>query len=146
MRWTLALALGFGMSAACAQGIEVREAWSRATPPGAKVAAGYARIGNPGARPDRLVSATTDVAKRVEMHVTAEADGVSRMRQVQTFEIPARGVLELRPGGGHLMLVDITRPLAKGERFRMRLRFERAGEVEAQFEVRELGARQPHRH
>jgi copper(I)-binding protein len=124
--------------------IQVRHPWSRATPPGAKVAVGYLEIRNHGAQPDRLLSATTPAAKRVEMHITEHAGEVAKMRQLRAFEIPARERLALSPGGAHLMLVDIVEPLKKGQRFPMTLRFERAGELEVQFEVQELGSRHPH--
>jgi copper(I)-binding protein len=125
--------------------LEVREAWSRATAPGAKVAAGYLEIRNSGAQPDRLLSASTGVAQRVELHVTQRDGDVMRMRQVKELEIPARGRTTLEPGGAHLMLVDIARPLKKGERVPLKLRFERSGELEVELEVREIGASH-HRH
>ena len=121
--------------------IQVRHPWSRATPPGAQVAVGYMEIRNHGAQPDRLVAVSTPVAKRVEMHVTQREGEVMRMRQVKHFEIPARERVALRPGGSHLMLVDITQPLKKGERFTMRLHFERAGELDIELEVQEQGSR-----
>jgi periplasmic copper chaperone A len=124
--------------------IQVRHPWSRATPAGAKVAVGYMEIRNQGKQPDRLVSATTPVARRVEMHLTRQEGEVMKMREVKSFEVPARERTELRPGGAHLMLVDIARPLKKGERFPMRLVFERAGELEIELEVQEQGARRPH--
>ena len=124
--------------------IQVRHPWSRATAPGAKVAAGYMEIRNNGAQPDRLLSASTPAAQRVEMHLTQRDGEVMKMREVKAFEIPARSRYELRPSGSHLMLVDIVRPLKKGERFPMKLRFEKAGEIEVQVEVQDLGARAPH--
>jgi periplasmic copper chaperone A len=124
--------------------IQIRHPWARATPPGAKVGAGYLEIRNNGSQPDRLLSASTSMAKRVEMHVTEHAGEVAKMRQLRAFEIPGRERLELRPGGAHLMLVDLVQPLKKGERFAVTLRFERAGEIEVQFEVQELGSRKPH--
>lgn len=123
--------------------IEVRAAWSRATPPGATLGVGYLEIRNTGAQPDRLIAASTPAAKRVEMHVTQREGEVMRMRQVKDFEIPARERITLRPGGSHLMLVDIVRPLKKGERFALTLRFERAGELQVEVEVQEIGARKP---
>jgi copper(I)-binding protein len=123
--------------------IEVRHPWSRATPPGAKVGVGYMEIRNAGAQPDRLLSATSAVAQRIEMHVTQREGDVMKMRQVRSFEIPARERITLQPGGSHLMLVDLTRPLKKGERFPMTLRFERAGELRVELEVQEMGARHP---
>jgi hypothetical protein len=124
--------------------IQVRHPWSRATPPGAKVAAGYMEIRNNGRQPDRLVSATTAVAQRVEIHITERDGEVMKMREVKSLEIPARERYELRPGGSHLMLVDITRPLKKGEKLAMRLTFERAGELEIELEVQDLGSRRAH--
>jgi copper(I)-binding protein len=123
--------------------IEVRQPWSRATPPGAKIGVAYMEIRNAGAQPDRLLSASTGVARRVELHVTQREGDVTRMRQVQSFEIPAGERFVLRPGSSHLMLVDLARPLRQGERFPMTLRFERAGELRVELEVQELGARQP---
>ena len=119
--------------------IEIRNAWSRATPSGAEVGAGYLEIRNRGAKADRLLSASTDIAKRVELHVTQRAGDVARMRQVQSVEIPAGKSVVLKPGAGHLMLVELARPLKEGERFALKLRFERAGEMQAEVEVRALG-------
>jgi len=124
--------------------LQIRHPWARATPPGAAVGAGYLEIRNRGSQPDRLLSAATALAKRVELHVTEHAADVAKMRQLRAFEVPARERLTLRPGGAHLMLVDLVRPLKKGERFAMTLRFERAGELEVQFEVQGIGSRQPH--
>jgi len=124
--------------------IQVRHPWSRATPPGAMVAVGYMEIRNTGAQPDRLIAASTPVAKSVEMHVTQREGEVMKMRQVKDFEIPARERITLRPGGSHLMLVGLERPLKKGERITMRLRFEHAGELQVEVEVQDIGARKPH--
>jgi periplasmic copper chaperone A len=149
VKWIFFSSLLFAAIAAFAHShekgdIEVRHPWSRATPPGAKVGVGYLEIRNKGSQPERLLSATSLAAKRVEMHVTEHAGEVAKMRQLRAFEIPGRERLELRPGGAHLMLIDLVQPLKKGERFAVTLRFERAGEIEVQFEVQELGSRKPH--
>ena len=147
MKWTLLL-LVFAASAVLGHShekgdIQVRHPWARATPPGTTVAAGYLEIRNNGKEADRLLSATTPVAKRVELHVTEHSDHVAKMRQLRAFEVPGRERLTLSPGGAHLMLVDIVQPLRKGERFPLTLRFERAGELQVEVEVQELGARHP---
>ena len=120
--------------------LQIRHPWSRATAPGAKVAVGYMEIRNNGTQPDRLVAASTELAQRVEMHVTQRDGDVMRMRQEKAFEIPARERFTLAPVGPHLMLVDIVRPLKKGERIPVTLRFERAGELRIELEVQELGS------
>jgi periplasmic copper chaperone A len=126
--------------------VEISDAWSRATPPGAKVAAGYLTIRNRAASPDRLVSATSIAAARVETHSVEKQGEVMRMREVKGYEVPAKGSFELKPAGSHLMLVDIKRPLKAGERIPLVLRFQNAGEVRAELEVKALGATGPHGH
>ena len=147
MKWivlTLALATNAALGHSHEKGdIQVRHPWARATPPGATVAAGYLEIRNNGKEADRLLSASTPAAKRVELHVTEHSNHIAKMRQLRAFEVPGRERLSLSPGGAHLMLVDIVQPLKKGERFPLTLRFERAGELEVEVEVQELGARHP---
>jgi periplasmic copper chaperone A len=135
--------LAFSASAAAQARVKVENAWSRATPPGAKLAAGYLTIRNKGATADRLVSASSPAAARVETHVTVKEGDVLRMRQVKGYDIPAGGVLELKPGGAHLMLVNLKAPLKEGERVPLLLRFERSGEMKVELEVRALGTSHP---
>ena len=123
--------------------MQVRHPWARATPPGATVAVVYRELRNTGKQPDRLLSASTPLAKRVEPHISEHAGEVARMRELRAFEVPGRERLALEPNGAHLMLIDIARPLKKGERFQLALRFEKAGELEVEVEVQELGARHP---
>ena len=126
--------------------VSVEKPWSRATPPGAKVGAGFMQLRNAGAA-DRVVGASTPVAGRVEMHVTLREGDVMKMREVKSFEVPAGGTFELKPGGAHLMLLDLKRPLKKGEKVPLTLKLEKGGEVKAELTVEELGARQPaHQH
>jgi len=122
--------------------VSVEKPWSRATPPGAKVGAGFMRLRNAGAA-DRVVGAASPVAGRVEMHITVRDGDVMRMREVTSFEVPAGGSFELKPGGAHLMLVDLIRPLKKGEKVPLTLRLEKGGELKIELTVEELGARQP---
>ena len=119
--------------------ITVEEAWARATPPGAKIAAGYLTIRNAGAA-DRLLSASSPAAAKVETHMTTKDGDVSRMREVKGYAVPAKGTLELAPGGSHLMLVDIKAPLKEGDKVPLVLRFEKAGELKTELGVRALGA------
>jgi copper(I)-binding protein len=126
--------------------VEVQDAWSRATPPGAKVAAGYMTLRNKSASPDRLIGASSPAAARVETHTMEMKGDVMRMREVNGYEVPGKGSFELKPGGAHLMLVDIKRPLKEGERVPLVLRFEKAGEVKTELAVQGMGATKPHGH
>jgi periplasmic copper chaperone A len=144
MRYLLAL-LSLVSTSVFSQ-IEVSDTWSRATPPGAKVAAGYLLIRNKSAAPDRLVSASSPAAARVETHVSEKQGEVMRMREVKGYEVPAKGSFELKPGGAHLMLVDITRPFKAGEKIPLLLRFQNAGEIRTELDVKALGVTGAHNH
>lgn len=127
--------------------VTVEQPWSRATPPGAKIGVGFLRLKNAGAAAERVVGASTPAAARVEMHVTTRDGDVMKMRQVESFEIPAGGSFELKPGGAHLMLTGLRRPLAKGDRVPLTLKLQSGGTLEIELNVAALGARSPgHRH
>jgi hypothetical protein len=126
--------------------VEIDKPWSRATAPGAKVAAGYMIIRNKASAADRLVGASSPAAARVETHVTSKDGEVMRMREVKGYDVPAGGSFELKPGGAHLMFVDIRQPFKAGERIPATLRFEKAGEVRVEFRVEALGGPKPHGH
>ena len=138
MRTLLLLSL-FAVAPAWAQ-IEIEKPWTRATAPGAKVAAGYMIIRNKSASPDRLLSGASPAAARVETHVQLKEGEVMRMREVKGYEVPANGSFELKPGGAHLMFIDIKRAFKEGEMIPATLRFQRAGEVKVEFHVESLGA------
>jgi copper(I)-binding protein len=127
--------------------ITIETPWSRATPGGAKIAAGYLGIKNDAATPDRLVSATADIAGRAGIHQMSMADGVMKMRELTDgLPIPAEGSVTLEPASYHLMFQDLKRPLKEGETFPATLTFERAGTVSVTFEVRGTGAAAPDDH
>jgi periplasmic copper chaperone A len=120
--------------------IEIENPWTRATPPGAKTAAGYMTIRNKSSSPERLISAASPLAARVEPHVHLHDGDVMRMRPVEGYALPAKGSLELKPGGAHLMFVDIKRPFKQGEKIPLTLRFQRAGEKKVVLDVRRIDA------
>lgn len=126
--------------------ITIETPWSRATPAGAKVAAGYLTIKNGATAPDRLVSATADIAGRAEIHQTSMTDGMMKMReQTDGLPIPAQGSVTLEPASYHLMFLDLKRSFTEGETFPGTLTFEKAGTVSVTFEVRGTGAGVPER-
>lgn len=136
--WVYLLVAVLLPSAAIAQ-VSVESPWVRATAPGAKVGGGYLTIRNGNASADRLVGASSPAAARVELHVHLREGEVVKMRQVQSLEVPARGVVELKPGGAHLMFIAIGKPFKEGDRIPVRLKFENGGEVNAEFHVGRLG-------
>ena len=124
--------------------LTLADTWSRATPGGAKVGAGYLTITNMGKTSDRLTGVSSSVSGRGEVHEMATKDGIMTMRELTSgLEIPAGQSVTLRPGGLHLMFQDLKQPLKSGEPFEATLTFERAGPVKATFDVRAIAAGAP---
>jgi copper(I)-binding protein len=134
----LLLLLLFAATPAIAQ-MQIEKPWARATPPGAKVAGGYMLIRNAGAA-DKLLGASSPAAAKVELHVHINDNGVMKMREVPGYEVPAKGAFELKPGGAHLMFMDLKQPFKEGDKVAVKLRFEKAGEVSAEFQVGGMGS------
>src|SRR5438105_5800445 len=97
----LAFALLLAAAPAWSQ-VEIEKPWMRAPPPGTKLAAGYMTIRNKSASPDRLVGASSPAAARVETHVHIRDGEIVRMREVKSYDIQAKGTLELQPCSEHL--------------------------------------------
>ncbi len=133
----LLFSLALVVSPAMAQ-ITVTDAWTRASAPGANIVAGYMTIRNASKSADRLVAASSPLAQKVETHVTVKDGDIFRMREVKGYDIAAGGTFELKPGGAHLMLVNVRTPLKEGDKVPVTLRFERAGEVKTEFHVGRL--------
>lgn len=121
--------------------LEIGHPWSRATPAGAKVAAGYLTVKNTGAEADRLVSIQSDVSEKAEIHEMAvDAKGVMTMRQItEGVEIPAGGEVALKPGAYHIMFMGLKAPVKEGEKFSGTLTFEKAGTVTVEFQADKMG-------
>jgi copper(I)-binding protein len=120
--------------------VEIERPWIRATAPGVKIAAGYMTIRNKSAQPDRLIGGSSSVAAKLETHTHIKDGEILRMREVKGYDIPAKGSFELKPGGAHLMLVDLKQPLKEGDTVPVTLKFERAGEMKVDFHVGRLAA------
>ncbi|MEH7828113.1 copper chaperone PCu(A)C [Gemmobacter denitrificans] len=107
----------------------------------AKSAAGYMAIANDGATPDRLIAVEMEVAQSVMLHTTEHgADGVARMKHLESVDIPAGETVVLEPGGMHVMLMGLTATLSEGDMVPGTLVFEQAGRVAVEFMVDPPGA------
>ena len=122
----------------------IRQAWSRATPGGAKVGGGYLTIENRGAAPDRLLGGSAAVADRIQVHEMTMNDGVMTMRPLDKGLVIEPGkTVKLAPGGYHLMLFDLKSPLKQGDKLPVTLEFEKAGKVILSLDVQGVGAQGP---
>jgi copper(I)-binding protein len=127
-------------SAAMAQTnqLEVSNAWARATPAKAENGAAYVTILSPTS--DRLLSASSPVAKKTELHTMEMAGMVMKMRPLAGLDIPAGQPVALKPGGEHIMLVGLQQPLREGQSFTLTLNFEKAGARTVSVAVEKAGA------
>lgn len=122
--------------------VVVADAWTRPAAAGMN-AAGYMIIANRGPLPDRLTGATSPMAARVSLHQSRMIGNLSVMRPVSTIPAPPNGRTSLAPGGYHLMLESLKRPLRLGDRAPVTLIFQRAGPVRAWLIVRANAAVSP---
>ena len=114
--------------------IAIGHPYARATVAGQPTGGGYLTLENKGGD-DRLLSATVGVSGAVELHSMSMDGDVMRMRQVDAIALPAGQTVELKPGGLHIMFVGLKAPLKAGDRFPMKLKFEKAGEVTVEVTV-----------
>ena len=121
--------------------LEVSNAWARATAGSAPNGAAYVTIQSPSA--DRLVSASTPVAKKAELHTMSMQGMVMKMRPLSGLDVPAAKPVTLKPGGDHIMLLGLEHPLRDGQSFPLTLDFEKAGSQTVTVTVEKAGATGP---
>ena len=126
--------------------LSIKHPFARATPPGAEIGGAYMRIDNKGSADDKLVHASSPAADAVQIHTMAMDGSVMRMREVADVDLPAGKSVTLKPGGFHLMLVGLRKPLIEGSRVPLTLTFEHAGtiDVEVAVQSRTAGAQDAH--
>ena len=121
-------------------GMVVKDAWSRARPANAAVGGAFMTLHNMEGEADRLVAAESPVADRVEIHNSIMKDGIMKMMQMEELLVPAGETVMLKPGGFHVMLMGLKKPLAEGTEFPVTLNFARAGKITVTVHVKEAGA------
>lgn len=123
--------------------LRIIQPWARATAPGAQAGGGFLKIDNKGPA-DRLIAAEAKVSNVVELHTMRMEGNVMRMAKLENgIELPAGQSVELKPGGLHVMFIELKAPLKEGDKFPLRLKFEKAGEITVDVQVQGLGAATP---
>jgi copper(I)-binding protein len=113
----------------------VAQPWSRPTPPVATVGVAYFSMTNVGRKADSLLAISSPIARKVEIHESRTVQGMVQMRPVTSVECPPGATVKIEPGGLHVMLLDLNRPLAAGGEFPLSLRFRDAGVLTVQVRV-----------
>jgi len=121
--------------------VTATDAWVRGTVPAQKTTGAFLTLTSTAEA--KLVAVSTPAAKSVEMHASQESGGIMHMHALDAIPLPAGKRVDLKPGGFHIMLVDITRALGAGDHVPLTLTIEEAGGkrygVEVRAEVRPLG-------
>lgn len=107
--------------------IAVIDPYIRLVPQGVPTTAAFMLIRNTGNADRKLLKIDSPIAKTVELHHHINDNGVMRMRPVKEIELKAGGQVELKPGGYHVMLIDLRKVLEEGERVPMTLSFDNGG-------------------
>lgn len=120
--------------------LKIGHPWTRATARAGGTAAGFLTIRNTGNTPDRLIAASSPIARVAELHTLIRDEGVMRMRPVPAIDLPPGEEVKLAPGGLHIMLIETSEVLRQGATAKLTLRFERAGTIEVDLAVEAPGA------
>ena len=109
--------------------LKVSDAWARETVAGQTSTAAYLTISNQGTADDRLLSIAASEPAKATIHATESSGGISRMRELSSgLAVPAGSKIELKPGGTHVMIMNLGAPLRRGDTLKLRLRFEKSGD------------------
>lgn len=126
---------------AAADTVTVHEPWSRASAGAARVGAVFVELRNPTDTPVRIISGTSPVCARVELHTHEHLpDGSARMIEIPSIDIPAQGSVVLKPGGMHLMLIDLKERLVEGGTVDVTLSAADGGSVSVQAVIKSIAA------
>jgi copper(I)-binding protein len=123
--------------------ITVIQPWARATPGASTSGVIYLEIKNAGDGPDRLMKIETPAAQSAEVHSMEMQNGVMMMQPEGPLNLEAGKSVVLKPGGMHIMLMHLAKPLKVGESFPATLTFENAGTVTITVPVEKAGATSP---
>ena len=143
----LCVGLVTGIAGRAAEPVTASNAWVRTPAPGQKVAGAYMDLVSEG--DSALIAVGSPAAARAELHSMNLDSGVMKMRQVERIDLPAKRVVTLAPGGMHIMLVDLHRPLKDGDRVPLTLTIRRASgtaQVKIEAVVRAAPGMSQHHH
>jgi copper(I)-binding protein len=144
-RLAAALAVSVASTTVFAQSsISIEQPWARATPHGAATAAAYMTIENHSDSEDRLVSAASPLADKLQVHEMSMTNGIMKMREVLGgLVVPAHGSVTLSPGRYHMMMIGVKHGLNKGDDIPVTLTFQKGGSVAASVPVLSIAASGP---
>lgn len=125
----------FAESSASNQHISFTKPWVRLLPPTVMNTAGYVTINNSSDQADKLLAVWSPTINSMSVHQTKQVDGLLKMLEAENATIPAKGQLVMQPGGYHIMLMGLGKPLVENDTILICFEFERAGIVHVNFPI-----------
>ncbi|MDH5680012.1 MAG: copper chaperone PCu(A)C [Spirochaetota bacterium] len=110
--------------------------WIRLRPPGMKVTGGFVKLENPNNSPVKLISAESDICEATELHEMIHEKNVMKMKKVDSIEVPANGTMDLKPGGYHLMFINLKKPLKADQKVTVKFSYEKGLSQTVTFNVK----------
>lgn len=126
--------------------IEITHGYVRETIPGTTISAAYMEIKNTTNKPIQLLSVSSNVSQRIELHEHSMSDGMMKMRQVDSILVPANDRVVLQPSGFHVMIFDLHTPLKQGQELAFLFTFDEQLTVAVNLPVKSIKQRQSHQH
>ncbi len=128
----------------CAQDLHLQEGFFRLPMPGQAMTAGFFKAYNPGASDCQLVSASMPMAKKVELHTHIRENGLLKMREVPSIDLPQQQTVHFKKGGLHLMVMGLLQEIKVGDHLDLTLRFSDGSSYEGQWPVKDMMAMHHH--
>ena len=138
MKKLITLISTLAISTAVMAEVEVHQPYARAVPPGQPNSAAFMMLKNSATDEVALTSASSSVAKAVELHTHTHADGVMKMRKVENIPVAGKKMVELKPGGYHVMLIGLNQNMVKGETIDLQLNFSDGSSQQLDVEVKDV--------
>lgn len=129
-----------------AEGMMAHDAYVRLLPPTSKTTGAFMTLMNHGEKAMKLIKAESDVANKVELHNHFKVDGMMKMREVKSIDIKVHGMVELKPGSFHIMLIDLKKPLKKGQKIKIKLFFDDNTSIDIEAPVKKIQASKGMKH
>lgn len=122
----------------------IESSFARESIPGTPISSAYMAIKNTSTKDLRLISATSSVSDRIEIHQHTMTDGLMRMRQVKYVDIPAKDIVLFQPSGLHLMIFDLKQPLKAKEKISITLHFDNQSSIDVNYIIKGLKQKKHH--
>lgn len=124
----------WGHETASDHALEISDVWTRKTRRTTSAAV-YMKVHNATEAPDTITAVSSPIANMATLHLSQEVDGIMQMNMQDSITVPVGETVSFEPGGLHIMLMGLSKPLAEGDVFPVTLSFEKAGDVTVYVDV-----------